>query len=107
MHSHTIAQIDRQRFGCLVRAERRRQGLTQAELAQRTGMSISFLGHIERATRVPSMETVVALARALRFSLDEVFHTRPDHAILLSEETLTGLSAALDTVRFLLDGPGS
>jgi len=102
MATHNTTQADRQRFGLLVRTERRRQKLTQAKLAERLGISVSFLGHIERATRIPSMETVVAVARALCFSLDGVFEIQPDHSVTLSQETLAELLTALETARSVL-----
>ena len=102
MDAHTTAQADRQRFALLVRTERKRQKLTQAALAENVGVSVSFMGHIERATRIPSMETVVAVARALRFSLDGAFEIQPDDAVMLPKETLHALSAALETVRSVL-----
>lgn len=55
-----------------IRAQRRARNLTQENLAKRSGLSVSFLGHIERGSRIPSLETVLALALALDLSLDEL-----------------------------------
>lgn len=52
-------------LGQRVRSIRRQQGLTQEELAEQVGISASFLGHIERGTRVASLETLVALCNTL------------------------------------------
>lgn len=52
-------------LGARVRIARRRLSLTQEELAEKTGISASFLGHIERGTRVASLETLVSLCNVL------------------------------------------
>lgn len=57
--------MDYKDLGARVRAMRRRHSLTQEELAEKTGISASFLGHIERGTRVASLETLVALCNTL------------------------------------------
>lgn len=54
-----------QDFGLRVRALRRQMGLTQEELSEQVGISASFMGHIERGTRVASLETLVALCNTL------------------------------------------
>jgi transcriptional regulator with XRE-family HTH domain len=44
--------------------------LTQEKLAEVCNISASFLGHIERGTRIPSIETLYSLCRALNVSAD-------------------------------------
>lgn len=56
------------RLGERVREVRRRKDITQADLAKASGISISFVGHIERGTRKASLETFVALCNALQVS---------------------------------------
>lgn len=55
-------------LGTRIRAIRRQQSLTQEHLAEKIGISASFLGHIERGTRVASLETLVALCNELDVS---------------------------------------
>lgn len=57
--------MDYKDFGSRVRAVRRQQSYTQEHLAEQVGISASFLGHIERGTRVASLETLVALCNVL------------------------------------------
>ena len=57
--------MDYQDFGLRVRTLRRQLKLTQEELAEKVGISASFMGHIERGTRVASLETLVALCITL------------------------------------------
>ena len=49
-----------------------RQGakMTQEQLAEKMGVCTSFIGHIERGTRVTSLETMVSLCNVLDVSMD-------------------------------------
>ena len=49
---------------------RKHLGLSQDEFSGRIGISISFLGHIERGTRVMSIETLSRIAKAGGCSAD-------------------------------------
>ena len=49
-------------MGKRVRELRIARKLTQEELAEMVGISISFVGHIERAEKMASVETVVRLS---------------------------------------------
>ena len=60
--------IDYKDLGQRVRVIRRRHSLTQEELAEKVGISASFLGHIERGSRIASLETLVALCNTLKVS---------------------------------------
>ena len=55
-------------LGKRIRMYRRSQHMTQEHLAEQCGISVSFLGHIERGTRKASLETLVALSNALHVS---------------------------------------
>ena len=57
-----------QKFGERVKKQRTLAQLTQDKLAQMAGISLSFLGHIERGTRKASLDTVVKLSNALKVS---------------------------------------
>lgn len=46
--------------------------MTQEKLADIVGISTSFIGHIERGNRVPSVETLVSICQALKISMDEI-----------------------------------
>ena len=59
-------------FGERVRRCRKAMGLTQGELAARTGISVSFLGHIERGTRKAGLESLVLLANAMSTTADDL-----------------------------------
>ena len=58
--------IDYKDMGHKIRQLRNELALTQEELAETVGISASFLGHIERGSRVASLETFVALCNELQ-----------------------------------------
>lgn len=58
------------RFGNNVCAERNRLRLTQAELAEKIGISEKHLGKIERGVANPKLLTVMALTKALDVKFD-------------------------------------
>ncbi len=62
--------IDYNMIGQRVYQRRRAMGLTQSELAKLTGVSSSFIGHIERAEKAASLDTMAQLSEALKVSLD-------------------------------------
>ena len=55
------SHMDYRLLGARVQRARRINGLTQERLAEMAGISLSFMGHIERGTRKASVETLVAL----------------------------------------------
>lgn len=64
---------EERRLGAVVAAARKRAGLTQQALCQRSGLSYSTLAKIERgAIRAPSVFTIKHLAHTLGVSLDEL-----------------------------------
>ena len=65
-----MKNIDYAAMGGRIRYARLAAGLSQSELAERCGLSVSFLGHIERGSRKMSLETLVAVCEALNLSAD-------------------------------------
>jgi hypothetical protein len=57
------------RSAALIREARLRAGLTQTELAERTGRDRSVIARWEQAVVAPSVETLVELVRACGFDL--------------------------------------
>lgn len=54
-----------QKFGETLRRLRKAAGLSQEALAERANLSADFLGFIERGENVPTLTTILQLARAL------------------------------------------
>jgi len=52
-------------FGSLIRKLRKERGFTQELLAERTELSVSYIGFIERGENVPTLTIVLNLAEAL------------------------------------------
>lgn len=70
--------MDYQDLGRRVKSIRRQMGFTQEVLAEKVGISASFLGHIERGTRVASLETLVALCNTLHVAPEYLLHNSLD-----------------------------
>lgn len=64
--------MDYQLMGRQIRELRRQRGWTLQDLASQVGLSLSFMGHIERGTRKPSLETIVRLAQLFDVSIDSL-----------------------------------
>jgi transcriptional regulator with XRE-family HTH domain len=59
-------------FGAQVRAVRLRHGLSQDDLAARSGLHRTYVGGIERGERNPSLTNITRLADALGVSVAEL-----------------------------------
>jgi transcriptional regulator with XRE-family HTH domain len=64
-------------FGREVRRIREMRGLTQEQLAQRSGLSSIYIGTIENGKRDPSLSTVCSLAKGLGISTSALFGPLP------------------------------
>ncbi len=62
--------MDYEAMGRCIRSYRKQKRMTQADLAELIGISTSFMGHIERGSRIASLETLVKLSATLGVSLD-------------------------------------
>lgn len=60
------------RFGEVVRAERKRQELTQEELAHRAGISAVFMSDIERGVENVTLETIAKLSKGLGVKIGDL-----------------------------------
>lgn len=58
-------------FGRLLRAKRASEGISQEELAFRTGLHRTYVGSVERGERNLSLENIFVFAKALRCSPKE------------------------------------
>lgn len=60
-------------IGNRIRQYRQRSGLSQEKLALNAGITVSFLGDIERGNKKPSVESLEKLLRALNVTFLEFF----------------------------------
>lgn len=65
-------EIFLKKLGENIRRERESQKLSRQTLAERAGMSIDFLGGIERAEQNPSILKILDLANALNISFHKL-----------------------------------
>ena len=72
MNTERVAAIDYFAMGQRIRARRRELGLTQEKLAERVDISPSFVGHLERGEKIPSVDTLARLSACLHASMDEL-----------------------------------
>ncbi len=95
--------IDYKAMGQRVRAARKSCGLSQETLGEMCGVSTAHIGHIERGTRIASLEVLFKLSSVLDVSLDWLFCDSAND----SEDALKGIFARLrgkdeDKVRVFL-----
>lgn len=81
--------MDYTAMGHRIRAARKSRGMTQAEMAEKIGVSASFYGHIERGSRVASLETTAKLCTCLHISADYLLGLSLDSAVNMLPDNLT------------------
>ena len=64
----------RKQFGRQLQRLRRAEGMTQADLAEKAGLSDNHVGAIEHGLRGPSLDTIAHLAKALDIQEWELFN---------------------------------
>ena len=67
-----MRELDYGKMGNRIRQIRKVREWSQDELAKKCGISMSFLGHIERGTRIMSLDTFVNICAALETGADEL-----------------------------------
>ena len=65
--------IDYIALGRRIRTTRKESGLSQEKLGELCGISTAHIGHIERGTRIPSVEVLFRIATELHISMDHLF----------------------------------
>ncbi len=60
-------------LGGRIRAARKQHGLSQEKLGEICQISTAHVGHIERGTRIPSLETLYKISNELNVSMDYMF----------------------------------
>jgi transcriptional regulator with XRE-family HTH domain len=81
-------------LGSNLKLYRNRRAMSQATLAEKAEISITFLSDIERGNKWPYMETLVNLASGLNIEVYELL--KPEEA--LSDEANTLIARYLDDV---------
>ena len=92
-------------FGCRLKSLRERKGLTQKQLAEKTGMFTTVISRLENSDVNPQLKTIELLAKALDVDISELrykskpnpyYHILADKEIVLGLHCLASLSNAKD-----------
>lgn len=62
-------------FGSRIQEFRKKNNLTQSELAEKIGLSTNFIGMVERGERNTSVDKIFKLDKAFNISLAQFFET--------------------------------
>lgn len=74
-------------LGKRIREYRKKMNWTQEQLSENAGISLSFLGHIERGSRKASIETIVSLSNAMKVSPHYLLQDSLDNELAGMPET--------------------
>ncbi|HPF90808.1 MAG TPA: helix-turn-helix transcriptional regulator [Flavobacteriales bacterium] len=77
-------------LGLKLKRARQAEGLSLAELGQRTGLSVSYLNEIEKGRKYPKAEKLAALAKALGTTFDKLVSLKLDKHLAPVGELLQG-----------------
>lgn len=66
------SQLECQKIIQLLKEERERKNLSKYAVAQRSGLSQQAVGYMEKGHRIPSLETVLRIAKAMDTDLAKV-----------------------------------
>ena len=77
MHGDATAAETRQRIGPAIRQLRQQHHLSLTELAEQTGISVSYLSRLEKGLSVPSFTLLSALSENLGVPID--FFVQTEH----------------------------
>jgi len=87
-----MKKLDYSALGKRIKTERKKKGITQERLGELCGLSAAHIGHIERGTRIPSLETVHSVSCVLDVSIDRLLYDSLDGKSVV----LNGISATLE-----------
>lgn len=94
--------MDYKRLGKKIREERIKNKMTQAHLAEISGISNNFLGQIERAEKIPSLETIVNISQSLNVTINSLMYDIPENDNIIVSELLLALSKLENKDKLLL-----
>lgn len=66
--------IDYKMMGKRIKARRKELNLTQKELTEKAGLNDKYISNIERATSIPSIDTLVNICKVLDISIDFILN---------------------------------
>lgn len=90
----------RHRLGEIVALQRRRRGFTQAELADAAGLSLKYLGEVERGEANVTIDVLERVANALGWDPNSLFAIEPPP---IDERLRTDFMGEITTLREAVD----
>ena len=106
-----MAELNYKAIGARIKTARKNKGLTQEKLAEICSLSTAHIGHIERGTRIPSVDTLFKISEELSVSVDWLLFDsieNKDNVLSAISRTLSGKNdphtkAFISTVKALAD----
>ncbi|MBS5724390.1 MAG: helix-turn-helix transcriptional regulator [Clostridiales bacterium] len=101
-------KVDYVAIGNKLRAQRKRLGYTQEQVAEAIGITPAFMGHIERGERGMALDTLLHLCNFYHITMDYLWSdTLPPNeqqlasqiAVMLKDKTPEQQAAVMDIVR--------
>lgn len=83
--------IDQKTIGAQVRKMRKAKGMTQEQLAEKAGVGITHISHIETGRTAPSLDIVICLINAFGCSADELLGIEIERDVEVRNNWLTDL----------------
>ena len=82
-----------EQIGKLIREKRKEQNLTQEQLAEKTGLSVTHISNIENNHTKLSIEKLIIIAKTLNLSLDslifdEIKETKQNYIINIPKDNI-------------------
>lgn len=72
MNQTQQSSVDHRQIGYRIKEVREQNNFSQAELAEKTELSVSYISHIENAKRKASLESIIRIVNALGITIDEL-----------------------------------
>ena len=70
--NQTQISVNHRQIGYRIKEVREQNHVSQAQLAEMTDLSVSYISHIETGRKKPSLESLVRIASALGITLDRI-----------------------------------
>lgn len=87
------------RIGAAVRARRRLRGLSQEVLAEKSDVSTHFIGLVERGRELPSLTTLLELARVLHCDVEDLIRETPREDVPWEREAVAAMRKVPSSLR--------
>lgn len=84
-------------IGQRIRRIRKARGLSQEQLAEKVGISVTHMSHIETANTKLSLAVFVEIAQALEVQTDSLLYDAPKDSISSAIGEISGILESCDT----------